>query len=215
MFNHEVDIQNVWLISDKMIAVTYVQKDEFVEVMANTNPVIAAYTTAHARLKLYSYIEKLNERVMYFDTDSVVYLSDLKKHGQYEVPIGTSLGEMTDETREFGEGAIIDEFVSGGPKNYAYKVVVPNKKEPTFVTKVRGITLSNTTSKRVNFKSLRRMVKQYVQLGKKEEINIVSTRIDRKNRTNKIVTRPAVKRFRVVYDKRIVKRNFTTVPYGW
>jgi len=174
--------------------------------MANTNPVIAAYTTAHARLKLYSYIEKLNDRVMYFDTDSVVYTTDLSKRWLYEVPVGNSLGEMTDEMREFGEGAVLEEFVSGGPKNYSYKVVLPSQKEPVFITKVRGITLSNTTSKRINFKTLRRMVKNFVQRGKTEEIDITSNRIDRKQRTNRIVTRSAVKRFRIVYDKRILRR---------
>jgi len=215
MFSPEVDIHNIWLVSDKMIAVTYVQKEEFVEVMANTNPVIAAYTTAYARLKLYSYIEKLNDRVMYFDTDSVVYTTDLSKRRQYEVSVGNSLGDMTDEMREFGDGAVLEEFVSGGPKNYAYKVIVPGQQQPVFVTKVRGITLSNTTSRRINFQSLRRMVKKYVERGETDQINIISNRIDRKQKTNRVVTRPAVKKFRIVYDKRIIRRDFTTVPYGW
>jgi len=199
MFSPEVDIHNIWLVSDKMIAVTFAQKDDFVEVMANTNPVIAAYTTAHAHLKLYSYIEKLNDRVMYFDTDSAVYTTDLSKRWLYEVPVGNSLGEMTDEMLEFGEGAVLEEFVSGGPK------ILPRQKEPVFITKVRGITLSNTTSKRINFKTLRRMVKKFVQRGKTEEIDITSNRIDRKLRTNRIVTRSAVKRFRIVYVKRILR----------
>jgi hypothetical protein len=37
--------------------------------------VIAAYTRAQARLKLYSYLEQLGPRVLYADTDSVVYTS--------------------------------------------------------------------------------------------------------------------------------------------
>jgi len=215
MYNPEIEVHNIWLISEKMIGASYVYKDEFIDVMPNTNPVIAAYTTAHARLKLYSYIEQLNDRVMYFDTDSVIYLSDLNKKGQYEVPIGTSLGEMTDELQDYGDGALIDEFVSGGPKNYAYKIITPGQKQPSYVIKVRGITLTQTTSKRINFKTLRKMVKRFVQHGEQDEINVISNKIDRTRKTHEIVTKSAIKKFRVVYDKRIVRRNFTTVPYGW
>uniref|UniRef100_A0A915J5M7 Neurabin-1 n=1 Tax=Romanomermis culicivorax TaxID=13658 RepID=A0A915J5M7_ROMCU len=39
-----------------------------------------------------------------------------------EVPTGWCLGEMMDELCEYGPGSYITEFVSGRPKNYAYKV---------------------------------------------------------------------------------------------
>ena len=65
--------------------------------------------TAYARLKLYTYIEGLQDRVIYFDTDSVVYI---ELAGQYNPPIGVYLGDMTDEL----DGGEITEFVSGGPK---------------------------------------------------------------------------------------------------
>jgi len=34
------------------------------------------YTTAIARLKMYTYIEQLQGRVLYFDTDSIIYLKN-------------------------------------------------------------------------------------------------------------------------------------------
>lgn len=40
----------------------------------NTNVVIAAYTTAQAHLVLYSHLTKLGRRVLYCDTDSIIYL---------------------------------------------------------------------------------------------------------------------------------------------
>lgn len=73
-----------------MVAVTYELQDEFVEVLANTNAVIAAYTTAQARLKLYSYIERLQERVLYMDTDSLIYVD--RPQDQYHPNIGNYLG---------------------------------------------------------------------------------------------------------------------------
>ena len=39
-----------------------------------TNIFIAAFTTAWARLELYKYLEQLKEQVLYFDTDSIIYL---------------------------------------------------------------------------------------------------------------------------------------------
>ena len=37
------------------------------------NIFVAAFTTSHARLKLYEYLHLLQHQVLYFDTDSVVY----------------------------------------------------------------------------------------------------------------------------------------------
>lgn len=37
--------------------------------------------------------------------------------------IGLYLGDMTDElAKDYSEGLYIEEFVSGGPKNYTFKV---------------------------------------------------------------------------------------------
>jgi hypothetical protein len=47
----------------------------------------------------------------------------------------------------------IEDFVSGGPKNYAYKT---SKKKT--VCKVRGITLNYATAQLVNFDSIRNMI---------------------------------------------------------
>jgi len=72
--NPAIVVHSVVLVSEKMMAVSYTNEDEFVEVMGNTNAVLAAYTAAQARLRLYHYIENLGERVLYFDTGSVWYI---------------------------------------------------------------------------------------------------------------------------------------------
>ncbi len=61
-------VKRIQMISDKMIAVDYCKRAEYVEALPNTNPVIASLVTAQARLKLYTYLEQLEERVLYFDT---------------------------------------------------------------------------------------------------------------------------------------------------
>jgi hypothetical protein len=47
------------------------------------------------------------------------------------------LGDLTDEVPD---NRII-EFVTGGPKNYAYQIAKPDKNGNTSICKVRGITL--------------------------------------------------------------------------
>jgi hypothetical protein len=68
---------------------------------------------------LYSFLEKVGERVLYYDTDSIIYIS---REGEYDPPTGNFIGDMTDELEEYGCGSYITEFVCGGPKNYAFKV---------------------------------------------------------------------------------------------
>ena len=111
----KVNVTDANFINDEIIEVHFENADDFVEANGKTNVVIAAFTTAHARLKLYSVLEQLNHRVLYFDTDSVIYVS---REGDWEPPIGSYLGDLMDELY----GNHITTFVSGGPKNYSHKL---------------------------------------------------------------------------------------------
>lgn len=89
-------------------------------------------------MKLYSYLEKLGDRVLYFDTvkidneviktmviiwvqDSVIFTTDPEDDSQWSPEIGEFLGQMTDEIESgYEEGAYIDEFVSTGTKSYGF-----------------------------------------------------------------------------------------------
>ena len=70
MNDDSLEIQDIRLLPDEEagMLVQYKKKDEFVEELCNTNVVIAAYTSCHARLKLYTYLETLQENVLYMDT---------------------------------------------------------------------------------------------------------------------------------------------------
>lgn len=78
---------------------------DFVEQDTSTNIFIASFTTAWARLKLYSEMDKLGDSVLYHDTDSIIYASN----GVNDPPLGNFLGEFTDEL----DGDTIATFVSG------------------------------------------------------------------------------------------------------
>jgi hypothetical protein len=66
------------------------------------------------------------------------------------------LGDITDELHS---GEYIEEFVSGGAKNYAYKICNRDaSKLPKTVCKVRAITLNYTVAQFVNFNVIKNMI---------------------------------------------------------
>ena len=86
--------------------------------LRHTNEVIGAYITAGARMHLYRYLDRLGERAVYCVTESVIYIQPKDEPNLIET--GDKLGDMTSELRST---EYVSEFVSGGPKNYAYKVI--------------------------------------------------------------------------------------------
>jgi len=60
-------------------------------------------------------------------------------------------------TSELKPQQFITEFVSAGPKNYAYKIM-DNKNVSKTVCKVRGITLNYNASQLVNFDVISDMI---------------------------------------------------------
>jgi len=61
-------------------------------------------------------------------------------------------------TSELRTSDYISEFVSGGPKNYAYRVIDTGIGGATTVCKVRGITLNYSAKQLVNFNLIRDMI---------------------------------------------------------
>jgi len=211
--DQRVVLHAVNVINDGVVAVSHSMHEEFIDVMSNTNAVLAAFTTSQARLHLYSFIENLGPRLLYFDTDSIIYTSTVGKQ-EYQVPIGSYLGMMTDELRDYGPGSYIVEFVSGGPKNYSFKVYSTKYDKFFYVTKIRGFSLTSTASKRLNFNSIKKFVFEYVKSNVTCESNLVFQRIERRKNRD-IVTKTICKKYKIVYTKRVLRRDFTTVPYDY
>ena len=76
LLDDKLDNINFQFISDDMAQMTYSSKDQFVDNSKNTNVYIACFTTSHARLMLYNKLDYLQEKVLYFDTDSIIYVKD-------------------------------------------------------------------------------------------------------------------------------------------
>ena len=108
-------VSNVLEVGDNDVhEMTYSDRRTEGAVSVNSCVALAAFTTAHARLKLYTALEAMGERAIYCDTDSVIYSV---KPGESDIPEGDCLGEWTNET----PGDHIVEFVGCGPKSYAYR----------------------------------------------------------------------------------------------
>ena len=61
------EVQELRFCSDEVLEVVYKNKEEAVVSSNKTDIFIAAFTTCHARLKLYSYLHRLKEQVLYYD----------------------------------------------------------------------------------------------------------------------------------------------------
>ncbi|XP_070546210.1 uncharacterized protein [Ptychodera flava] len=198
-------VNNLSFVNDDMVAVQHTLQDEFVEGAVNTNVVIAAFTTAYARLKLYDLLEAIGERVLYFDTDSVIFVS---KPDQYEPPLGDYLGDLTNELDP--PSNFITKFVSGGAKNYAFCLAQPDRKGNTTLCKVRGITLNYRNSLDVNFDAITRLVTtcptSTITVNDPVKIRRVGCNV---------VSKSESKKYALVYDKRALIGNYKTLPYGY
>ena len=204
LYSSGFEVTDARLVNDEMVEVHYRNIGEFEEQNNKVNIVIAAFTTAYARLKLYDLLDQLQEQVLYYDTDSVIYVHE---PGKPEPSLGDYLGDLTDEL----DGDYITSFMSGGPKNYAY--VTNNNKR---VTKVRGITLDYATTKKLNFEVMRSLLHLQVNCHIQGKVTVdIPFKITRDKKNKKIITKRTKKDYRVVYNKRVVKENYGTVPYGY
>ena len=138
LFDPAVVVQSVRDLNGKMMLVSYKSRNEYLEPLPFSNVVIGAYTTAQARMRLYSFMEQLRpEQIAYMDTgnehnglslDKLIYCLDslfyIRRNGDDNyIKTSEYLGEMDDElVGEYGSESYITEFVSAGPKNYAFKV---------------------------------------------------------------------------------------------
>ena len=146
----------------------------------------------------------LGERVLFYDTDSVIYV---KRPNTSNPPTGPLLGELKSELRPSEH---IMEFLSAGPKNYAYAT---NKGIEE--CKVKGFTLNFTNAQNINFQTMKEMLSSSDPLEK----SIITTnpcKITRNKNQNLINNRREKKRYRIVYTKRRVDwSTFQTYPYGY
>jgi len=154
-----IEVANLMFASDDVVWASWrFMAEEQIPSLSHTNEEIGAYVTIGARLHLHSYLDRLQEGTLYCDTDSIMFVQP--RHEPALVETEDNLGAKTSELKP---SQFIEEFVSVGQKNYAYKIVDPATGERKSVCKVRGITLHYNASQLVSFEVIKDMI-----LGKTE-----------------------------------------------
>ena len=191
---------------DVMEVVTTTAEDEC-ERSFKTNVFVAAFTTSLARLKLYEALDFLGDQALYYDTDSVIYKT---KPGQEKLPLGSYLGQFTDE---LGGDSIV-EFCSGGAKNYGYLT-----KKGKVECKVRGFTLNYETLQILNYYTMRDNILKELDHPMQQRREMAITIPDffaRDQTTKKIKLTERVKKYGLVFDKRVIDpATRVSTPYGY
>ncbi|MDI9312736.1 MAG: DNA polymerase [Limnohabitans sp.] len=179
----------------------------------NTNIAISSFVTAYARLHLYYYMEKIlkngNDRLLYFDTDSIIYIS---KNGDSEIITGDYLGDLTDEIKDnYGNEARITKFCSAGPKNYALEI--ENGNETKVILKTKGITNYACNINILNIQEMIKMVNKFIDKNETQK-NIFQTHITSHKFKHYVKTKQFEKVYKVVSEKRRIIEN-CTLPFGY
>ncbi|XP_055389973.1 uncharacterized protein LOC129618958 [Condylostylus longicornis] len=206
--NAAIEVCHILPINERNIVINWQYKEEVTESLSTVNVSIAAFTTAQARLKLYTYLEKLDNRVLYYDTDSIFYIS---REGEYEPHTGEFIGDMTNELESYGQGSYVTEFVSGGPKNYAYKVFSTKDNSEKVVCKVKGIRLNYDASHKINFETMKEAV---LNLNNFENISILSDNI-RRTKEHELITVSETKTYQPKSEKRRFLPDYSSLPFGY
>jgi len=77
-----IEVTNLAFASDDVVWISWNHSaEERVPNLRHTNEVIGAYVTSGTRIHLYRYLDRLGERAIYCDTDSVIYIQPRDEPG--------------------------------------------------------------------------------------------------------------------------------------
>lgn len=212
-----------------MVGLKGENKHKYIEEKKKTytlnNRGIASFITAYGRVTLGDIKRKLMSRSLYNDTDSIIY------HyipGQYEVPLGTLLGEWSSEIPE--EGGFIDKYVATGPKSYSYRVLYePQPARPLtleesktyvvkgskmykykYMLKCKGITMTTANQQLVTFDTMKDLV-----MGKNKSITTSNIKFHWRRMQRTMHTFMEDKLISFTYNKGEINDEYKVLPFGW
>jgi len=147
IFDDKKEISSVNFLNDDTAEVKFRDAGGFEKLSTNTNVAIAAFTTTHARLKLYECMERAGtENIHYCDTYSIIYSY---KKDESPIKLDNELGGLTDEL----DGNYITELVCLAPKTYTYL-----KNDGSFEMRAKGFSINKDAEDTINFDSMKEMV---------------------------------------------------------
>jgi hypothetical protein len=184
--------------------------EELVPSLRHTNEVIGAFVTAGARIHLYSYLDRLRDKAIYCDTDSVIYVQPADEPPLVET--GDKFGTLTSELKS---NEVICEVVCAGPKNYAYRTVNTMTAECKTICKFRGIALNYSASQLVNFAKMKEII---LSTDADETVTVRTKNKIKRKRCNggvNIISQPEEKTYRLSFLKGKPLNDNTSLPFGY
>ena len=232
---------NVNIINNAVAIANFNINDEYSQ-HKKSNVYIASFVTSYARLELFSAMEKLGQKCLYSDTDSVIALCP---NGVCPLELSPSsvLGGWTSELQdvtlhpdgsikiykkgdEEKPGCIVKndwftEYVSSGPKSYALK----SESGLQDVCKSKGFTLNHDNTKIFNFETLRdQVLAKGMGQNKANLIMHKGEMLMKRKNFSLLVEKNNGKRLKMVYDKRGIMKptpnkndeitDINTLPLG-
>jgi hypothetical protein len=210
------EVSDVHVLTENCVMVTYAAREGYNEGNGTSNLAIASFTTSHARLRLLTMMRKLGSRLIYYDTDSVIYVS---RPGDWEPERSSFLGGW-DSQLEPGESHIV-RFVSLGPKVYSYETDTGR-----IEMKCKGLSQNAYTEDILEWKETEKrfsktgnkmdpqLFRNLLKNPEKNQTVFYPDSLKRDGKSQRINSFTAMKSLRLVYDKRVLLPDFTTRPYG-
>lgn len=166
----------------------------------------ACFVPAYGRIQLWEQLHQLGDRVIMYDTDSVVFIHDPDLYN----PESSKLWGRWEEEDISITG--ITGVICTGPKSYAMKCVDPNYD----VVKLKGISQTRATSKILNYSKIKKMVLANIETGVKQTVQVPQTLFQyvtgRGIQTRKIFKRLS---FACNEQKGRVGKNMVVYPLGF
>lgn len=195
------EIVDVHMINDNVIAVDLKCNENHLENPHFQCEIFGVMTTSYARLKLYEAMEVLGKRLLYTDTDSVIFK---ERPNDDQLQTGPYLGCLQDEV---DDGKYITNFCASAPKSYCLRYSDGEES-----IRAKGITLNHANSEIFTFQAVRNVI-----VGQLQELQTVAQDEFRRIKHRGIVyKRRTNKTFRMTFHKRVlIPGKPYSVPYGY
>lgn len=213
--DQDIEILSELEVGDEGLQLSYRYKDESHASAGMTSYQLVSFVTSYARCMLYRLMDSIEAdgregRVLYFDTDSCIFV---EKEGESLVETGNTLGSLTDEVlADTGDpGAYIIRAGFTSPKSY-YLVYKLSNGEEIFRLKAKGITMHTAAAEEVNEDSLTKLFIEYPNI----KPILVPQNVIYSTASSTLLTKVGKKVLRIVTGKRVMDEDGRgSKPFGY
>ncbi|XP_073496117.1 uncharacterized protein [Phyllobates terribilis] len=143
VFQPSYEVSEISFIDEETAAINWKFTKGHNKPSKNANVFIASFTMAYARLELYRLLDRLQERCLYHDVDSVIFVS---KDGEWNPPLGDRFGEFSSKVPL---GTHITEFAAIEPNTYGCRLSTGKA-----ILKIKGMTLDLEHAQEIFFEKI-------------------------------------------------------------